>query len=192
MLIETSSDKRYGIMLSGGIDSALLFYLLIRSNPSINLQPFTISKTDGAALYADPVIDHMNRKFDLQIPPTIIVGDPTVHHRLQSATAVADIFSHHPVDYLYIGINTNPPELANHPSAPNRAKRSDNPRIIFPFVDLYKDKILKIMFDEGQEDLANITHSCTEQRHGRCGVCWQCQERAWAFRQLNKEDTGTL
>ena len=77
MLLKTDPDKRYGIMLSGGLDSAVLFYLLIRSNPTINLQPFTIAKTDGAALYADPVIDHMNSKFGLSIPPTILVGDPT-------------------------------------------------------------------------------------------------------------------
>ena len=192
MLIETSVDKCYGIMLSGGIDSAVLFYLLIRSNPAINLQPFTIAKADGAALYAGPVIDHMNRKFGLSIPSTILVGNPTVYHRLQSTTAVKEIFDQYPVDHLYIGINTNPPELADHPSAPIRSKRSLDPRIIFPFVDLYKDRILEIMYAEGQEDLIDITHTCTEQQYGRCGVCWQCQERIWAFRQLNKTDTGVL
>ena len=192
MLLKTDPDKRYGIMLSGGLDSAVLFYLLIRSNPTINLQPFTIAKTDGAALYADPIINYINTKFGLSIPPTILVGDPTVYHRLQSGTAVQEIFERYPVDHLYIGINTNPPELADHPSAPLRSKHSNDPRIVFPFVDLYKDQILEIMYAEGQEDLINITHTCTEQRHGRCGVCWQCQERAWAFGQLGQKDTGKL
>ena len=184
--------KTHGILLSGGIDSAILLYLLIKSNPLIQIQPFTINKRDGAYLYADPIIDHFNSKFNLSIPKTIVVGDPTVHHRQQSTTAVREIFEKYPVDYLYIGLNKNPPELANLPGAPHRSTRSTDPRIVFPFVDLYKHHILEFMYANGQEDLIDITHSCTEQQHGRCNQCWQCTERAWAFKQLAKTDTGVL
>jgi hypothetical protein len=192
MKIKTRSDATYGILLSGGIDSAVLLYLLIRDNHLINLQPFTIPKTDGAALYADPIIKHFNKKFGLKIPSTILVGDPTVFHRNQSTTAVKDIFNNHPVDYLYIAINQNPPELNDLPGAPDRAKSSTHPKILVPFINLYKDSILQIMYDTQQEDLIDITHSCTEQQQGRCGKCWQCTERKWAFKQLDKEDTGLL
>ena len=192
MRIETATDKTYGIMLSGGLDSAVLMYMLIRDNPLINLQPFTIPKFDGAFMYANPIIDHFNKKFNLSIPETILVGDPTAHHREQSTTAVKDIFANYPVDILFNAINQNPPELNELAGAPKRDTKSDNPRIIFPFVALYKDSILKIMFNNLQEDLMDITHSCTEQQHGRCGVCWQCTERKWAFKQLDKEDTGLL
>ena len=192
MLIETLPDKKYGVMLSGGLDSAILLYLLIKSNPEIKLQPFTIAKADGAALYANPIVDHMNSKFGLNIPHTIIVGDPTAYHRLQSTTAIIDIFNNHPVDYLYNALNTNPPELADRPGAPQRTKKSNDPKVILPFVNFYKDKILEIMYEEGQEDLIDINHTCTEQQHGRCSKCWQCQERMWAFKQLNKVDTGVL
>lgn len=192
MLITTDNAKQYGILLSGGLDSAILLYLLVSVNPEIKIQPFTIAKTDGAYLYADPIIDHFNAKFNLSIPKTIVVGDPTVYHRLQSTTAVKEIFDKHPVDYLFIGINQNPPELSSLPGAPQRAKYSPDPRIIFPFVNLYKHNILKFMYDADQQDLVNITHSCTEQQLGRCNKCWQCTERAWAFTQIEKQDTGTL
>ena len=192
MIIETCPDKHYGLLLSGGIDSAVLLYLLIKSNPHIQLQPFTIPKTDGAYLYADPIIEHFNSKFNLTIPKTIQVGDPTVYHRLQSTTAIKDIFEKYPVDYLFIGINQNPPELADLPNAPKRDTKSTNPRIIFPFVDLHKHNILQFMYDNQQEDLIDITHSCTELQTERCNVCWQCKERAWAFNKLNKIDTGIL
>jgi hypothetical protein len=192
MQIKTESDKTYGILLSGGIDSAILLYLLIKDTPKIALKIFTIPKKDGAALYADPVINHFNSKFGLELPNTILVGDPNAHHRMQSTTAVVDIFNKHPVDYLFIGINKNPPGLDRSPYAPRRNKKSDNPKIIFPFVDMHKDQMLQIMFDEGQDDLVNITHTCTEQSYGRCNKCWQCQERAWAFTQLGKEDTGSM
>jgi len=192
MIINTDPNSSYGILLSGGLDSAILLYLLVSVNPTIKIQPFTIAKTDGAYLYADPIIDHFNNKFKLSIPKTIVVGDPTVHHRQQSTTAVKEIFASYPVDFLFIGINTNPPELALLPGAPKRDTKSDNPKIIFPFVDMYKDQILDLMYKYQQEDLATITHSCTEQQIGRCNQCWQCTERAWAFKQLDKQDTGTL
>jgi hypothetical protein len=192
MLITTDKITNYGILLSGGLDSAILLYLLVSVNPKIKIQPFTISKTDGAYLYADPIIEHFNSKFNLSIPKTIVVGDPTVHHRLQSTTAVTDIFEKHPVDTLYIGINQNPPELSKLDGAPKRNTKSNDPRIVFPFVDLYKHNILQFMYDANQEELINITHSCTEQQVGRCNQCWQCTERKWAFKQLDKTDTGTL
>ena len=172
MKIETDNRLKYGILLSGGIDSAVLLYLIIKNNPFVQIQPYTIAKKDGAILYADPVIDHFNKKFELAIPNTIAVGDPNVYHRLQSKTAVKEIFEKYAVDRLFIAINQNPPELNDLPGAPQRDRRSDNPKILFPFVDLYKNDILRIIKDEGQLDLADITHSCTEQQIGRCNHCW--------------------
>lgn len=192
MDIQTDSNKKYGILLSGGLDSAVLLYLLIRSNLNINLQPFTIPKFDGAALYADPIIEYFNQKFELSLPKTTLVGDPTAFHRAQSRTAIIDIFENFDIDHLFIGINQNPPELADHPSAPVRDKMSTDPRIVFPFVNLYKDDILRLMYKYGQQDLIDLTHTCTEQQQGRCNICWQCSERKWAFRQLGQEDTGLL
>ena len=192
MRINTTTTDEYGILLSGGLDSAVLLYLLIKSNPNINLQPFTIDKTDGAALYADPIIDHINCKFGTTIPHTILVGDPTVHHRQQSTTAVREILTKHDIDYLFIGINQNPPDLSLLPGAPDRDTKSPHPKIIFPFVDMYKDQILSLLYEHNQEDLIDLTHSCTEQQIGRCNSCWQCTERAWAFKQFDKQDTGTL
>jgi 7-cyano-7-deazaguanine synthase in queuosine biosynthesis len=59
-----------------------------------------------------------------------------------------------------------------------------------PFIEMHKDEILKLVFDHRQEELLKLTHSCTEQKTGRCGRCFQCNERAWAFRQLDKLDAG--
>lgn len=192
MKIETELDKKYGILLSGGIDSAILMYLLVKENPKIKLQPFTIPKFDGAALYADPIIAHFNKKFNLQIPSTIFVGDPTAHHSLQSKTAIIEILQLNIVDYLFMGTNQNPPELNDMLNAPQRVKKSEHPKILLPFIEMYKDQILKLMFENQQEDLMNITHTCTEMSATRCNVCWQCTERIWAFNQLNKTDTGCM
>lgn len=191
-MISISPNASYGILLSGGLDSAILLGLLVKQNPNIKLQPFTINKVDGAMMYANPIIEHINKKFDVALPATIVVGDPTVHHRQQSVTAVKDIFDNHAVDILFNALNRNPPELNDLPGAPQRTTKSDDSRVVLPFVDMLKTEILQLMYDNNLEDLIEITHSCTERQMTRCGQCWQCTERAWAFSQLNKLDKGTF
>jgi hypothetical protein len=190
MEIPIEIDKNYGILLSGGLDSAVLLYLLISNNPKIKIQPFTIPKFDGAYLYADPLIDHFNNKFVLDIPKTKKVGSAKIYHSMQNRIAAKEIFENYQIDHLFIAINRVPEELKNLPGVPDRTQKSYNPKISFPFVDLTKDKILDIMFKFNQEDLMYLTHSCTEQQLGRCGICWQCQERAWAFRSIGQLDYG--
>lgn len=190
MKFDLTENFRYGIMLSGGLDSATLLGLLLLENKNINIQPFTIPKTDGAILYADPVIAHINSKFETSVPNTIEVGNPNVHHRQQSKTAVKEIFENHNIDRLFIAINRNPEELNELPGAPKRDTRSNNFKVIFPFVDLLKTDIIRLAIENNLVELFDITHSCTEQQRGRCEKCWQCTERAWAFSQLQLDDAG--
>lgn len=190
-MFDIDVSKKYGILLSGGLDSAILLALILKYYPNINIQPFTIPKHDGASLYVNNIIAHLNNKCNTSIGNTIYVGNPNVYHRLQSTTAIMDIFKNHSIDFIFNALNKNPQELENVNGAPNRIKKSEHPRFILPFVDLTKDKILSMMYDHNLEDLIDITHSCTEQQTSRCNKCWQCQERQWAFKQLNKIDTGT-
>lgn len=191
MNLNINDKTNFGIMLSGGLDSAILLGLLVLKNRNIKIQPFTIPKFDGAILYADPVIDFINHKFQVSIPKTIKVGDPTVYHRLQSKTAVKDIFENYSIDTLFIAINKNPDELNDLPGAPKRDTVSNDPKIVFPFVDLLKTDILRLAIENNLTELFEITHSCTEQQQGRCNICWQCTERAWSFSKIQEIDTGT-
>jgi hypothetical protein len=189
-------DKKYGIMLSGGLDSAVLMYLILKENKNINIQPFSIPKHDGSHMFVDRILEYFKAQFDIEIPSTILVGDPDVHHSQQSTRAVEHIFKQYPsIDFIYFATNQNPThdfDYSLYPkgSYPNRVKAAPHPKILMPFIELYKDEILKIVFDNGQEELLQLTHSCTEQKTGRCGQCFQCNERAWAFRQLDKLDAG--
>jgi len=69
-------------------------------------------------------------------------------------------------------------------------KGSVHPKILMPFIEMHKDEILKILFDNDQTKLLELTHTCTERKTGRCGQCFQCNERQWAFDQLGKTDPG--
>jgi len=195
-MINVDSNLNCAILLSGGLDSAILMYQLLQANKNINLQPFTIPKSDGSYLYVKDILNYFEDHFNTSIPDTIHVGDPTVHHTLQSKTAVVEIlekFSH--IDQIYFATNQNPThsfDYSKYPVGgfPNRVKGSDHPKIQMPFIDMYKDEILKFVFDNKQEELLFLTHTCTEQKTGRCGQCFQCNERQWAFDQLGKIDPG--
>ncbi len=195
-MIELNANKKYGIMLSGGLDSAVLLYLLFRENRNINVQPFSIPKHDGSHLFVGGILDYFEKAFNIKIPSPILVGDPEAHHSQQSRTAVEDIFrDYSSIDYLFFATNQNPAhsfDYSQYPpdGFPNRVKGSSHPKVLMPFIDLHKDQILKMLFDYGQEELLLLTHTCTERKTGRCGRCFQCNERAWAFVQLDKIDPG--
>jgi hypothetical protein len=188
------------IMLSGGLDSAILLYLLLDEyqKNSINprLQIFTIPKKDGSYLYVDAIVEYFNQEFKIHMPDKIFVGNPEAHHRQQSTTAVLEILSKYPdIDYIYFATNQNPDRMFDYSNLkpgeyPDRVQKSDHQKVKMPFIDMRKDQILKILFDNDQQVLIDLTHSCTEWTQGRCKICFQCRERQWAFDQLQKSDTG--
>ncbi len=195
---ELVSSKDYGILLSGGIDSAILLYLMLEEckNKKIKprIQPFTIPKHDGAQLYINGILAYMDAVFDCRLPEKVFVGNPDAPHQFQSATAILEIFSKHPnIEFLYMGTNQNPPDEYKMPGTyPNRVKQQTHPKVILPFIHLNKSHIIDIMYQFDMSELSNLTHTCTEQKIGRCGQCFQCNERSWAFSILDKTDTGTL
>lgn len=199
IVVEIQQNTNYGIMLSGGFDSAVLLYFVLAEFKNkklpIKLQPFTVQKFDGSYKYVDGVIEYFNTMFDIQLPNSIIVGDPSLHHSQQNKSGVLEIFSNHKsIDKVFIGLNQNPPEPFGDPKweKPNRPSQSTDHRIILPFIELYKTHIVDLIFQYNLQYLMNITHTCTEQPIGRCGICFQCSERAWAFTQLKEVDTGIL
>ena len=198
--VEVKKDIRYGIMLSGGIDSAMVMYFVLQSakinHVNINLQPFSIIKHDHSYEYVNNIIDYFNKQFGLTIPNTILVGNPDVHHRMQGSLGIGEVFRKHPeIQILFSGLNQNPPEPWGDPKwvKPNRPRPSYSlPNMRFPFLHLYKTHIIDFMFEYKQEELMNLTHTCTEMPSGRCNICFQCSERSWAFEQIGKIDRGTL
>ena len=181
-------------MLSGGIDSAVLMYLVLKEFIVKGIPPtlhsFTIPKTDGAELYVENIISYMESRFDIKLPLPIIVGDPTLHHSRQGISAVYEIKAKYRyIDKLFFGSNKVPSiELSG--TAPKRLEDTSG-FIITPFWDCYKTEIIKLALENNLNELFDITHTCTEQQIGRCNQCWQCNERAWAFKELGHIDTGT-
>lgn len=175
-----------GIMLSGGMDSALLLYMLANKLNNI-ITPFTVAKSDGAKYYVNNIVNWVNRKLNKSINEPIILENPSVHHS-QIINFSLNIIENK-YDVLYFAGNSYPVNVL--PNGPNRTRRT-NPKHIQPFFDLYKTDIVQAYVNYDIMDLILLTHTCTEMEFGRCNLCWQCRERKWAFEQLNLNDEGKL
>jgi hypothetical protein len=192
-------NKNYGIMLSGGLDSSVLLGLILHAaaeeNKKIVLQPFSMIKHDNSYSYVPSILNCLEKKFHVNLPDTILIGNPEIHHSQQSKYATLEIFSKYPdIDFIFNGVNQNPPPPWGEETFlfPNRVKRSPHKKILMPFVELTKVHILDLLYQFNLEELINLTHSCTEKPSGRCNLCFQCNERRWAFEQLGVNDTGSL
>lgn len=193
--IDVAPNFHYGIMLSGGLDSAVLLYLMLedfkQKELPVRIQPFTIPKADGATLYIGPILNFMAKRFNFDLPMTILVGDPMSAYNMQSTTAVIDVRRAHTyIKQTFFATNQNPPNVELPGVAPKRIKESKDADLAFPFLKLHKAHIVDLAEQFGLQELYDITHSCTQLRNERCNECWQCNERKWAFTELNLTDTG--
>jgi len=195
--IHLIENKNYGIMLSGGLDSSIMLGLILteisQSRKKVNLQPFSMIKHDHSFKYVNNILNYFREKFKIYIPDTVLVGDPDIDHREQSKYATKEVFKRYPeTDFIFNGVNQNPPPPWGDPTYlfPDRVKKSPHEKILMPFVELTKVHILDLLYQFDLVDLINLTHSCTEMKDGRCNLCFQCNERKWAFEQLGVQDTG--
>jgi len=184
--------KNIGVMVSGGMDSALLLYLLmLEKTRDVKLQVFNVPNIkDNASKFSRAVVNYIENKFCEEIKYTN-VGDGTLRHNFLTRIPATRILQNKIVERLYVGINQNPPvqfpKLGPWRQDPNSVIPNN---LSFPFIKLYKNHILEIYKKFNVLDLVHITHSCTESLDTRCNECFQCYERAWAFSKLNLIDNG--
>jgi hypothetical protein len=187
------SSSHLGIMISGGMDSALAAFLIILENKNLNnlhrLTFFNVPNVaDNAVYHSLKVINFLNEYFNTKLN-LVNIGDGTIVHNKIINEPSKKILKNKLVDVLVSGINQNP-KIDLGIEGPTR-RNPDLPipnNLMFPFIKLYKTDILGIYQQFNILDLAYITHSCTSFRYGRCNTCFQCKERQWAFDSLNLEN----
>jgi hypothetical protein len=191
--------QRIGVMVSGGADSAILLYLLAlerkMAGSDHELIPVTVPRTDGAWDYAGPIVSFVNTLLGTNMPQPIMVGDPTVHHSEQTNTGEKDARKKHNIEHIFYGSQKHPPVPmpGEYPGRPDRIEYTNNAGIVTttcPFALLDKRHTLALYDIFQVWSLIELTHSCTHQTVGRCGECYNCVERAWAFTDLGFVDPG--
>lgn len=195
------TDKRIAVVVSGGWDSAVLWYMTkkICVERKQECNPFTVPKIDGAEHYANKVLEWSCNKLGIPVIKTNIVGQITSENPSDYVTSGAyEIFERDLADYLLNGMNAYPPNQRDllpegYPMPNDRwePKEDQSEYVGHPFANMTKDETIHLGFWLGiAEDIMPITHSCTERDRGRCNSCWWCKEREWGFKEIGKVDTG--
>lgn len=202
-----------GVFISGGVDSTLLAYLLndfkIKIKPDLTIKYFCVKRPDDSELHAKRIVNYIDEKFGLNTSNINFVGTGNTHHSAQVRSGMIDALDNYEFDVVLTAITKNPesldpPELlpdyeygrfvdpdGSVYNGPKRVK-AKNPKVLNPFWDYTKADTVKIIKDLNLLDIPNITHTCTASKTIKCGKCWQCCERAWAFYKNDFIDTGTM
>lgn len=182
--------RRIGVLVSGGLDSALLYYLIQSLvSDSYTVTPFIINRpNDGSSTYAQPVIDYVNSVLNKQPQVGTLLHITEDDSERQVSAGMRNLVNHN-VNISYIGlIETLPIHCIG---VPEPYVPMDTDRFVYPFKNLNKSHIVDLVYQLNQEELFNITHSCVYKQN-RCGMCNRCNERHWAFTKLGLVDPGKV
>lgn len=184
--------SKIGIFVSGGLDSAILYYLLMLENKNQNeiheIIPLTVLRTEGSKNFAQLVVAHVQSAFYKSYTESLKVGDNTLPEPEQVKSGVLDArklgFKR-----VYTGLIEQLPE---HMIGWDKIPYSENNFFKAPMKELNKSHIVDLCYQFKQEALFYITHSCAAWEVSRCYSCNGCNERRWGFEQLGLADPGTI
>lgn len=191
MSLTWNPNARVGLMISGGLDSAVLLAALLHASQTekipLDLQLFSVKKQDGGYQYVPEIASYLSKKFNVPLRSQMFVGNGELHHRLVNQSGIDEIFAKGLAEEVFIGINPIPP-IPLPGLAPIRSKTIGMRGLRAPFLKMYKTHILNLALQLDCAGLFPLTHTCTQQPTGSCGICWACSERKWAFDQMNLND----
>ncbi len=184
-----------GISCSGGTDSSLLLYILMKHHRD-PIHIFTLSnnvKGRANAVVVPKVIEKC-----IQLTGNINIVHHSYYADEQTENNLFDIqrtfLKDRKIDCLFLAITANPPSevVFANVSTESRDPETTHPEIIYkgflrqPFVNKDKKTIAQIYRDLGLSDvLFPITRSCEQpnrlEYYEHCGNCWWCEERKWGF-----------
>ena len=190
---------KVAVLISGGFDSAVLWHMInkLYNGTDTKIIPVTVPKTDGSIRYANMMLEDYCKRNNIKRLHTTRVGnvdttnrDPSgevLFEQLMSGLREIGTFA----DVIYTGASPYPEHLYKRYAkiiAPRdrqftRGSEYEH-RIKQPFDSYTKDTLVAMAMEEGiVDDVSKITHSCVVKSRGRCGECFWCEEREWAFQQ---------
>jgi 7-cyano-7-deazaguanine synthase in queuosine biosynthesis len=163
-----------GISCSGGADSAILLYAMVKDGMSPRV--FFIEKANSKLEALQRCVDYINARFGSSLSIEIIGRTDSTHNIRPDIIALAA-----KVDFLYTGVTQNPPVQING-LPPNRPSPNQPPsKFIMPFVSIDKRASIYLYNLFGVNDLLDLTYTCTENPITPCNQCFACSERNWAI-----------
>lgn len=180
--------KKIGICVSGGIDSSLLYYLLLKERAETHsdhvIVPIVVHRKEGSKFYTRPIVERINKMFGIT-NPVYRLGVTTLPEQQQVASAVEQAYKILGMDTVYVGVITNRPE---HTIGFDPVIIPSIEKFSTPFLHLEKCHIVDIYYQLGIQYLLEYTHSCDQSETEQCGTCNGCRERLWGFAQIGQQD----
>ncbi len=193
---------RIGLYLSGGLDSAALLCLILTELKSINklstpITCFTVNKSDCFNQYSIQVLEQIQKHFNIDHIEHVIfdndqVTDKWLNPRNEiGPNAIKYVANYHKNMTVYMACNRMAPEeyvTYTYPMLTDHGYNKNNVYYNSPFLFLHKPQMLDIFFKLEVEHIIKYCHSCVLQEVEKCGICYSCEERAWGFEMLKKQD----
>jgi len=177
--------KRIGVLVSGGLDSAILLYIIksLNKNNVHKIVPFTIERAEGSKIYAPKVLDYINSIFINDISNFEIIKLPKIPPHIEVTLAIHLMRRKNLFDFLYIGVIQTRVEHSHGITIIKPNTKIDY--LYYPFIELEKSHIVDLIYKMKQEYLFDITTSCDTGEN--CGTCNGCNERAWGIDQIKND-----
>ena len=190
-------DGPIGIILSGGADSSLLFYILMKyATGPIHVFSCANGKTNNREPYG--ALNIINRCIELTERKDVFFYSYWVDHKLLHNMIHQTIVNNTDVNVVYGGFTRPPPAGAlvdfdttttvGGVETPGLVSPYyyENNRLYYPFANTNKKGLAELYKELDIEDLYSYTRSCESPTllTGHCGKCWWCKERVWAFGKL--------
>lgn len=189
------SYKNIGVLSSGGLDSSVLLFLLLKLSEerktNNKIKVFTVPRIDGSKNHSSSIVDFLNKKFNIQIEHKIVGDIKLKEPARQVVSGITAALNDTSLD-IVLAADTKMPDFEVIPGEPNPVRvRGHMPRYDQPFFNYTKDYTVKLAIENNLDEIFLRSHSCVTLDHGRCNQCWWCKERSWAFAQNNYIDPGT-
>lgn len=200
-------DGPIGLSFSGGVDSSILLYYLMRE------------KEDK--IYVFTTGNNQRSRYNVKCATTIvekliqITGNSNIEHHItycdvQTKDALLNklrvYIDNNTINALYTGVTANPPKEVTDTFTleTSETHRTTTKPLVYldgkfytPWGNCDKRKIAQ-MYKEANllEELYPLTRSCEydpsnkffdniqDPKLGHCGKCWWCEERMWAFERF--------
>lgn len=179
------SPKRIGVLVSGGLDSAILLYIIkyLNQNNFHKIVPLTIERAEGSKIYAPKVLDYINSIFINDISNFEVIKLPKIPPHIEVTLAIHLMLRKNLFDVLYLGVIQTREEHAHGITIIKPSTKIDY--IKYPLIELEKSHIVDLIYKMKQEYFLDITTSCDTGEN--CGTCNGCNERAWGIDQIKSD-----
>lgn len=189
-----------GVLVSGGADSAMLLYLLMKYHAH-KIYIFTLASSLKNNVNSKHAIDVVSKCSE-------ITGNQNFTHLVSYCHTqttdklfknATEYLENGTINWLYTGITKNPPESVtrefqdetteSHERDPSvkRLVVHEDRKIITPFTNIDKKELANLYKQHNLTDtLFPLTRSCESLEFftEHCETCWWCEERKWGFERL--------